>query len=90
VANQLPQVASKLNQVALLGILVTLYLSLKILPPKPARYRRHRSVFMVIQWLYLPLTTIAYSSFAAIYSQTRLMLGLYLGTFDVTEKAVKK
>jgi hypothetical protein len=44
---------------------------------------------MVLQWIYLPVTSIAYSSFAAINSQTRLMFGWYLGTFDVTEKAVK-
>ncbi len=73
---------------AMLGILVTLYLSFKILPPKPQRYKRHRSVFMVLQWGLLPLTTICYSAFAAIVSQTRLMFGWYLGKFDVTEKAV--
>ena len=42
---------------------------------------------MVIQWVYLPFTTVLYNSFSAIYSQTRLMLGKYLDTFDVTEKA---
>jgi hypothetical protein len=89
-ANQLPQVASKLQQVAMFGILFTLYLSMRVLPPKPARYKHRRTVWMILQWLYLPLTTIAYSSFAAIYSQTRLMFGWYLGEFDVTEKAVKK
>lgn len=89
IANQLPQVASHLQQVATVGILVTLFLSFRVLPPKPARYRRHRSLWMVIQWVYLPVTSIIYSSFAAIYAQTRLMLGWYLG-FIVTEKAVKK
>lgn len=89
-ANQLPQIASKLQQVAMLGILVTLYLSVKTLPPKPERYKRRRNLWIILQWIYLPITTIAYSSFAAINSQTRLMFGWYLGTFDVTEKAVKK
>ncbi len=89
VGNQLPQLASHLQQVATLGILVTLYLSLRVLPPKPERYRRHRTIWMMVQWIYLPVTTIIYSSFAAIYSQTRLMFGWYLG-FIVTEKAVKK
>lgn len=89
-ANQLPVVASRVQTVAMLGIFVTLFLSLRSLPPKPPRYRRHRTVFMVLQWVYLPLTTIVYSAFSALYSQTRLMLGWYLGKFDVTEKAVKK
>lgn len=90
VANQLPQVASKLQTIAMFGILVTLYLSMRSLPPKPERYKRHRTVWMIIQWVYLPFTSIVFSSFAAIYSQTRLMFGWYLGKFDVTEKAVRK
>ncbi len=89
-ANQLPYIASSLQRVAMAGILVTLYLSLRFLPPKPVRYRRHRTLFMVIQWIYLPITTIVYNSFSALYSQTRLMLGKYLEKFDVTEKAVKR
>lgn len=90
IANQLPQISSRLQTVAMLGILVTMFLSFKILPPKPARYKRHRNIFMVAQWVLLPLTTICYTAFAAIYSQTRLMFGRYLGKFDVTEKAVRK
>lgn len=89
-ANQLPQISSRIQTIAMVGILITLFLSFKILPPKPARYKRRRNVWMVLQWSLLPLTTIFYSSFAAIYSQTRLMFGRYLDKFDVTEKAVKK
>jgi hypothetical protein len=36
----------------------------------------------------LPITTIFYNSFAALYSQYRLFRGKYLDKFDVTEKAV--
>ena len=90
VANQLPHIASTVQRVALVGIFVSLFLSMKSLPPKPERYKRHRSVFMVLQWVLLPVTTICYNTFAAINSQTRLMFGWYLGKFDVTEKAVKK
>jgi cellulose synthase/poly-beta-1,6-N-acetylglucosamine synthase-like glycosyltransferase len=87
-ANQLPQLASRIQTLAMLGIFVTLYLSFKILPPKPARYKRRRSLAMLLQWVLLPLTTIGYSASAAIYSQTRLIFGKYIGGFDVTEKAV--
>lgn len=86
-ANQLPHIASQIQTIALGGIFITLFLSLKLLPPKPARYKSHRTIFMVLQWAMLPLTTIVYSSLSALYSQTRLMFGKYLGTFDVTEKA---
>lgn len=90
IANELPYIASRIQQVAMVGIFITLFLSLRALPPKPERYRRHRTLWMVLQWIYLPLTTIFYSSTSALYSQTRLMFGWYLGKFDVTEKAVKK
>jgi hypothetical protein len=88
-ANQLPQLASRMQTVAMVGIFTTLFLSIRSLPPKPARYRHHRRIYMILQWVYLPLTTIIYSSFAAIYAQTRLALGWYLD-FVVTIKAVKK
>ena len=87
-ANQLPLIVSKIQTYALAGGLVMIFLSLKTLPPKPERYKRRRTIFIIIQWIYLPLTTIIYNSFAAIYSQTRLALGLYMDKFDVTEKAV--
>lgn len=87
-ATQLPIIASRIQTIAMAGIAITLFLSLKALPPKPRRYKAHRSMFMVLQWLYLPITSIFYSAGAALYSQTRLMLGKYIGKFDVTEKTV--
>ncbi len=87
-ANQLPQIASRLQTVAMVGIVVSLFLSMRSLPPKPERYKRHRTLWMILQWIYLPITTIVYSSFAAINSQTRLMFGRYLG-WVITEKATK-
>jgi cellulose synthase/poly-beta-1,6-N-acetylglucosamine synthase-like glycosyltransferase len=87
-ANELPQYASGLQRIAMVGILISLYLSMRSLPPKPLRYKRHRNIWMIIQWVYLPITSIVYSAAAAIYAQTRLALGKYLG-FVVTEKASK-
>jgi hypothetical protein len=87
-ANELPQVASALQRVAMIGIALSFYLSMRSLPPKPLRYKRHRNLWMVLQWIYLIPTTLIYSAGAAIYSQTRLMFGKYLG-FIVTEKATK-
>lgn len=86
--NQLPQIARWIQTVATVGILVSLYLSLRSLPPKPERYKRHRTLLMMAQWILLPVTTIVYGAMAAIYSQTRLMFGWYLG-WVITEKAVK-
>jgi hypothetical protein len=88
-ANQLPQVARTLQTVAMVGILISILLTMRMLPPRPKRYNRRRNLWMLLQWVYLIPTTIIYSSFAAIYAQTRLMFGWYLG-FIQTEKAVKK
>lgn len=89
-ANLLPNTASSIQRIAMAGLLITMFLSFKALPPKPQRYKRRRTFFMVVQWGFLPFTSIVYSSFAALYSQTRLFFGRYLDKFDVTEKAVKK
>ena len=87
-ANQLPNIVSGIQRIAMVGLVITMFLSFKSLPPKPVRYKRHRNILMVLQWGLLPITTIVYNSFAALYSQTRLFRGKYLDKFDVTEKAV--
>ena len=88
VAHQLPIIVSYVQQVAALGLFVTIFLSLKMLPPRPARYKKSKNLLMVFQWRLMPVTSICYSSFAAYYAQTRLALGKYLDKFDVTEKTV--
>ncbi len=88
-SNQLPLLASRIQTVALAGILVTFFLGMKALPPKPKRYKHRRTLWMVLQWVLLPLTSIVYSALAAINSQTRLLFGKYLDKFDLTEKTVK-
>jgi hypothetical protein len=90
VANQLPVIASRIQTVAMVGLFCSMYLTIKLLPPKPLRYKKRHSLYMILQWVYLPFTTIIFNSFAALDSQTRLIFGRYLGKFDITEKAVKK
>ena len=86
VAHQLPDMISSIQQVALIGLFITVFLSLKMLPPRPERYKRIRTVGMVAQWLLMPVSAIVYSAGAALYSQGRLFLGNYLTKFDVTNK----
>lgn len=88
VAFTLPLILSKIQRFAMVGGVMLLFIALKTLPPRPARYKRHRSFFMLAQWVYLPVTTIGYNCFAALYSQTRLMFRRYIDKFDVTEKAM--
>lgn len=88
-ANELPLIVSRVQRLGVLGFLLTIYVCLVTLPPRPARHKRHRSIFMLTQWIFLPVTSVAYGSLAAFNSQTRLMFKKYLSKFDVTEKAVK-
>ena len=87
VAHQLPDVVSMFQQIALVGIVVMVFQSFKLLPPRPERYKRHRTIGMVLQWVLMPLTAIVYLSFAALNAQGRLFFGKYLMKFDVTAKA---
>lgn len=89
-ANQLPLTVSRVQAIGLFGVLASVFVSLKTLPPRPLRYKRHRTILMVLQWVYLPVTSIAFGAFAALNAQTRLMFKWYLTVFDATEKAVKK
>lgn len=90
VAHQLPLIASYAQTLALIALSISIFYSLKLLPPRPARYKRRRTILMVLQWVLLPLTSIVYGSFASLNSQTRLMIGKYLESFDLTHKGIKK
>jgi hypothetical protein len=86
-ANELPLIVSRVQRIGIIGLLATVYVCLVTLPPRPSRHKRHRSVFMLTQWILLPVTSLGFGSAAAFNSQTRLMFKKYLSQFDVTEKA---
>ena len=86
----LPNIVSIVETFASIGLLVSVLVSFKMLPKRPAKYKKGRSVLMVLQWVLMPVTSILYQSLAAFYAQTRLMLGHYMEKFDVTKKVVKK
>lgn len=89
-SRHLPIVVSYIQTVAAIGILISIILSLKMLPPKPKNCKNKPKIIMVIQWILSPIISVVYSSFCAFYSQTRLAFGLYMEKFDVTDKSVKK
>ena len=84
--HQLPDIVSLLQRIAMIGLAVAIFMSFKLLPPKPERYKKSRNILMLLQWALMPVTAIVYNSAAAFYSQTRLFFGRYLDRFDVTEK----
>lgn len=90
VAYNLPNIVSIVETFASVGLIVTVLISLKMLPERPAKYRKSKSLSMLLQWILMPVTSIIYQSLAAFYAQTRLMLGKYMEKFDVTKKIKKE
>ena len=84
----LPNTISLIQIFASVGLMTTILLSLKMLPPRPKEVKTPR-ILMILQWLLMPVVAIVYQSFAAFYSQTRLLTGNYIEKFDVTKKVVK-
>ena len=90
IAYSLPSIVGVVETFASIGLIVSVLVSFKILPERPAKYRKGKNISMIIQWVLMPITSILYQSVAAFYSQTRLILGKYMEKFDVTKKVVKK
>ena len=90
VVYNVPNIVSIVETFASIGLIISVLVSFKILPKRPAKYKKGKNILMLLQWVLMPITSIIYQSMAAFYSQTRLMLGLYMEKFDVTKKIVKK
>ena len=89
VAHNLLNIVSIVETFAMVGLIITVLISFRMLPKRPAKYRKGRNLLMLFQWILMPITSILYQSLAAYYAQTRLMLGKYMEKFDVTKKVVK-
>lgn len=86
-AHNVPTIVNFVLNFAMLGVITSVYLTLRILPPLPLTYGRHRYLLMVLQWFLIPVSLI-FSSLPAIDAQTRLLLGKYMG-FWHTQKVRK-
>ncbi|MDO8525358.1 MAG: glycosyltransferase family 2 protein [Candidatus Omnitrophota bacterium] len=85
----LPSVAAALFRVSLFTIFVCMFISVKLLPPRPKDVKPQKRVIMFVQWLFSPIVAALLGSTPAIDAQTRLMLGKYM-QFYVTSKSRKK
>jgi len=85
----LPIVVRNLLVFAMFGLVISSFISLTLIPPRPEGRSRIRYVVMAFQWLLVPVTMVAFSALPGLDAQTRLMLGKYMG-FWVTPKHRKK
>ncbi|HHE45879.1 MAG TPA: glycosyltransferase family 2 protein [Candidatus Moranbacteria bacterium] len=88
-AHNLPFITRYLMILAMAGLIVSMSLNFLLLPPRPKKYSRWRNVYMVLQWVLVPITAPFLGSLPSIDSQTRIMLGKYFGEFWITEKIRK-
>ncbi len=87
-AQNAPEILQVILTISMIGIFISAMLATSLLPPRPQSFKPWKLLFMVVQWIFLPVTLIFFGSIPAIEAQTRLMLGKYLG-FHVTEKVRK-
>ncbi|MDD5749506.1 MAG: glycosyltransferase family 2 protein [Patescibacteria group bacterium] len=86
-----PLLLEQLMRFGMIGLFIIAIMSVVILPPMPKKLPQNflsrllNYSLMFLQWMIFPVTMILFGSVPAIDSQTRLMLGKYLG-FWVTEK----
>jgi len=85
----LPRLTSNMMTIGMIGMLLGAAISFSLLPPRPPRYGKLKSLSMLLQWLLLPITLIFFGSLPALDAQTRLMLGNQLG-FWTTVKTRKR
>lgn len=87
-ALNLPKVLGYLMTFAMVGLIVSLFTSLYLLPPAPEGTPRWKKAMMVFQWVLSPVVAIPLGALPMIDAQTRMLFGKYM-EFWVTEKVRK-
>jgi len=85
----LPFIARTIMSIAMLGLLISTFLSFLLLPPRPSGFSRWRYVYFAFQWALVPIIAAALSALPALDAETRLLLGRDL-QFNVMEKSRKR
>lgn len=83
-----PNILEILMQLAMMGLLVSAIMNMLILPRRPGKYPAYKYLFMLLQWILLPVSLVLFSAIPCIDAVTHLMLGKYLG-FNVSVKKRK-
>ncbi len=81
----LPILTRDLMTLAMFGLVISATISISLLPPRPDGLSWKHTFFMVIQWIFVPITVTIFGAIPALDAQTRLMFGRYMG-FWVTPK----
>jgi hypothetical protein len=85
ISANLPLATRLLMGVATTFLIFSVYINMVLLPPRPAKYGKWRTVQMYLQWALVPFISIIFGALPAVDAHTRLMLGQYM-EFWVTPK----
>lgn len=84
-----PHVLEILMTLAMIGLFVSMIMSLLLLPPRPKKYPIYHYLFMIFQWALVPISLLFFSAIPCIDAVTHLMFGKYLGyNVSVKKRAV--
>ncbi len=89
IALNLPFMTKSLMTMATAFLILSVYINMILLPPRPERYTKWRSVAMYAQWIIVPFISVIFGSLPAVEAHTRLMIGAYM-EFWVTPKVRKE
>jgi hypothetical protein len=84
-SHNLPIITRNLMNVSMLGIVFSAMVGLSLLPPPPKHIRKRDWVYMILQWVLVPITITIFGAIPGLDAQSRLMFGKYMG-FWVTPK----
>lgn len=79
VAYNLPLFTSRILTLAMLGLVLSAFISIQILSPTRPQYGKWRFALTAFQWVLFPFTMIFFTALPALDAQLRLLLGKYMG-----------
>lgn len=85
-SSNLPVVSRNLMNLAMIGMVLSAIISTLLLPKRPRKYSFGKSIWLVVEWVFVPVTIILFGAIPCLDAQIRLMRGKYMGFF-VTPKA---
>ncbi|MFZ2390231.1 MAG: glycosyltransferase family 2 protein [Minisyncoccales bacterium] len=88
VSYNLPKITSVILTITMSSLIISIWVSMLLLPPKPVNYGRFKYVLMGLEWILIPFVMIFFSSLPALHAQMHWVFGKYMG-FWVTPKVRK-
>lgn len=84
-----PRITQTIFNLALLSLLISIILSISLLPKTDIRHPLRKKIGHALEWLLIPVILLIFSALPSLDAQTRLMFGRYM-EFWVADKTRKK